>query len=135
MVGATILLLTPAVARIFLLFTTSAVRPKALGVQPVVLVGCMAYDVFTRTRVHLAWIWSTLAFLLFVFAAILGGTTRAWLAIAHLDYRCRERIPVLTSTSARPTFAHTKGRKSSTILVSARRTQERGFRPGGSHAA
>jgi hypothetical protein len=83
MVGATILLLTPAVARIFLIFTTSALLPKALGVQLALLLACMAYDLFTRKRVHVAWIWSTVAFLLFVFGAIFGGTTRAWLAIAH----------------------------------------------------
>jgi hypothetical protein len=83
MVGATILLLTPAVARIFFIFTTSAVLPKTLGVQLVFLLGCMAYDLFARKRVHIAWIWSTVAFLLFVSGAIFGGTTRAWLAVAH----------------------------------------------------
>ena len=83
MVGATILLLTPAVARIFLLFTTNALLPKTLGVQLALLLGCMAYDLVTRKRIHVAWIWSTVAFLLFVFGAIFGGTTGAWLAIAH----------------------------------------------------
>jgi hypothetical protein len=83
MVGATILLLTPAVARIFLLFTTIAVLPKTLAVQLGLLLACMAYDFFTRKRVHVAWIWSTVAFLLFVFGAIFGGMTRPWLAIAH----------------------------------------------------
>jgi len=37
----------------------------------------------TRQRIHVAWIWSAIAFLLFVFGAIFGGTTGAWLAIAH----------------------------------------------------
>ena len=83
MVGATILLLTPAVARIFLLFTTRAVLPKTLGVQLALLLGCMGYDLVTRKRIHVAWIWSTVAFLLFVFGAIFGGTTGAWLAAAH----------------------------------------------------
>jgi len=83
MVGATILLLTPAVARIFLLFTTNALLPKTLGVQLALLLGCMAYDLVTGKRIHVAWIWSTVAFLLFVFGAIFGGTTGAWLAIAH----------------------------------------------------
>jgi len=83
MVGATILLLTPAVARIFLLFTTNALLPKTLGVQLALLLGCMAYDLVTRQRIHVAWIWSAIAFLLFVFGAIFGGTTGAWLAIAH----------------------------------------------------
>src|SRR5215467_5236127 len=83
MVGATILLLTPAVARIFLLFTTNALLPKTLGVQLALLLGCMAYDLVTRKRIHVAWIWSTVAFLLFVFGAIFGGTTGACLEIAH----------------------------------------------------
>ncbi len=83
MVGATILLLTPAVARIFLLFTTNAILPRTLGVQLALLLACMAYDLATRKRVHVAYIWSTVAFLLFVFGAIFGGPTPAWLAIAH----------------------------------------------------
>jgi hypothetical protein len=83
MIGATILLLTPAVARIFLIFSPNAVLPKSLGVQFGLLLACMAYDLFTRKRVHVAYIWSTVAFLLFVFGAIFGGTTRAWLAVAH----------------------------------------------------
>ena len=83
MVGATILLLTPAVARIFLLFTTNAVLPKTLAVQLALLLACMAYDFFTRKRVHVAYIWSTLAFFMFVLGAIFGGTTSPWMAIAH----------------------------------------------------
>lgn len=83
MVGATILLLTPAVARIFLIYSTNAVLPKTLGIQLVLLVACMAYDLFTRKRVHLAYLWSTAAFLAFVFLAIFGGATRLWLVIAH----------------------------------------------------
>src|SRR5262245_43078401 len=81
MVGATILLLTPAVARIFLIFTTNAVLPKPLGVLFGLFIACMAFVLFTRRRVHIAWVWSTAAFLLF--GAILGGPTRAWFAIAH----------------------------------------------------
>ena len=83
MVGATILLLTPAVARIFLLFTSNDVLPKTLGVQRALLLGCMAYDLLTRKRIHVAWVWSTPAFLLFVLGAIFGGTTGVWLCVAH----------------------------------------------------
>ncbi len=83
MVGATILLLTPAVARIFLIFSTNMVLPKSLAVQLVLFLICMAYDLFTRKRVHVAYICSTVAFILFVCGAIFGGRTRAWLAIAH----------------------------------------------------
>jgi hypothetical protein len=59
------------------------ILPKSLGVQLGLLLACMAYDLFTRKRVHVAYIWSTVAFLLFVFGAIFGGMTRPWLAIAH----------------------------------------------------
>ncbi len=83
MVGATILLLTPAVARIFLLFSPNLILPKSLGVQLVLLLACMAYDLFTRKRVHVAYLWCTGAFFLWVFGAIFGGATRPWLAIAH----------------------------------------------------
>ena len=83
MVGATILLLTPAVARIFLLFSANAVLPKTLGVQLALLLACMAYDLFARKRVHVAYIWCTAAFFAFVFLAIFGGGTSAWLAVAH----------------------------------------------------
>src|SRR5882762_11964428 len=72
MVGATIVLLTPAVARIFLLFSTNMILPKALGVQFVLLLACMAYDLFTRKRVHVAYLWCTGAFFLWVFGAIFG---------------------------------------------------------------
>jgi hypothetical protein len=83
MVGATILLLTPAVARIFLLFSTSAMLPKTLAVQFVLFLACMAFDFFAHKRVHVAYVWCLAAFLLFVFGAIFGGATRPWLAIAH----------------------------------------------------
>lgn len=83
MIGATILIMTPAVARIFLLYTKNAVLPKTLAVQFGLYLACMAYDIFTRKRVHVAYIWSAATFLLFVFGAIFGGVTRPWLAIAH----------------------------------------------------
>ena len=83
MVGATILLLTPAVARIFLLFSPNLILPKSLALQFVLLLACMAYDLFTRKRVHVAYLWCTAAFFLWVFGAIFGGATRPWLAIAH----------------------------------------------------
>jgi len=83
MIGATILILTPAVARIFLIFTTNAVLPKTLAVQFGLFLACMAYDFMTRKRLHAAYLWSTAAFLLFVFGSMFAGNTRPWLAIAH----------------------------------------------------
>jgi len=55
---------------------------KTLAVQFVLLLGCRLRS-FTRKRVHVAYLWCTGAFFLFVFGAIFGGTTRPWLAIAH----------------------------------------------------
>jgi len=83
MIGATILILTPAVARIFLISTTNAVLPKTLAVQFGLFLACMAYDFVTRKRVHGAYLWSAAAFLLFVFGSMFAGNTRPWLAIAH----------------------------------------------------
>jgi len=65
------------------LIAYNMILPKALGVQFVLLLACMAYDLFTRKRVHVAYLWCTGAFFLWVFGAIFGGTTRPWLAIAH----------------------------------------------------
>jgi len=83
MIVATVTILTPALARIFLLFNTHLIIFKALGVQLAVLLVCMAYDFFARKRVHPAYIWGSLAFVTFVPLAIFAGGTRAWLALAH----------------------------------------------------
>ena len=53
MVSGTVLILTPAVARIFLLFTSNLVIFKAFGVQLAVLLACRAYDYVTCKRILL----------------------------------------------------------------------------------
>src|SRR5262249_25343175 len=53
MVSGTVLILTPAVARIFLLVSTNLVIVKAFAVQLAVLLACIAYDYVTRKRFHL----------------------------------------------------------------------------------
>lgn len=83
MIAGTVTLLTPAVARIFLLFTTNMIIFKAFGVQLAILLGCMFYDYVTRKRVHRAYIWSTVVFVAWIPTSILIGNTRAWLAVAH----------------------------------------------------
>jgi hypothetical protein len=83
MIVGTISILTPALARVFLLFNTNLIIFKALGVQLAVLLLCMAYDLFARKRIHAAYIWGTLAFVAFVPLAIFTGGTSAWLALAH----------------------------------------------------
>jgi hypothetical protein len=83
MIVGTVTILTPALARVFLLFNTNLIIFKALGAQLAILLICMAYDFFTRKRVHSAYIWGTLAFIAFVPLAIFVGGTRAWLSLAH----------------------------------------------------
>lgn len=83
MIAGTVTLITPAVARIFLLFSTSMIIVKAFGVQLAILIGCMVYDYVNRKQVHRAYIWSTLAFIAWIPASIGIGNTRAWLAVAH----------------------------------------------------
>jgi len=83
MIAGTVTLLTPAVARIFLLFTTNMIIFKAFGVQLAILIGCMTYDYVTRKMVHRAYVWSTLIFVAWIPTSILIGNTRAWLAVAR----------------------------------------------------
>jgi len=83
MIVGTVTILTPALARVFLLFNSNLIIFKALGVQLAILLICMAYDFFARKRVHAAYIWGTLAFTAFVLLAIFVDGTSAWLALAH----------------------------------------------------
>jgi hypothetical protein len=83
MIVATVTILTPALARIFLLFNTKLIIFKALGVQLAILLICMAYDFFARKRVNSAYIWGTLAFVAFIPLSIFIGGTSAWLSVAH----------------------------------------------------
>jgi hypothetical protein len=83
MIVATVTILTPALARVFLLFNTNLIIFKALGVQLAILLVCVAYDFFARKRVHSAYIWGTVAFVAFIPLAILGGSTGVWLSLAH----------------------------------------------------
>jgi hypothetical protein len=83
MIVATVTILTPALARIFLLFNTKLIIFKALGVQLAILLICMAYDFFARKRVNSTYIWGTLAFVAFIPLSIFIGGTSAWLSLAH----------------------------------------------------
>jgi len=83
MIVATVSILTPALARVFLLFSARLIIFEALGVQLAILLSCMAYDLFTGKRLHSAYIWGTLAFVAFVPLAIFIGGTRPWLSLAH----------------------------------------------------
>jgi len=83
MIVGTVSILTPALARVFLLFSTNMVIFKAAGVQLGILLICMAYDFYARKRVHAAYIWGTLAFIAFIPLAIFVGGTSVWLTLAH----------------------------------------------------
>jgi len=83
MVSGTVLILTPAVARIFLLFSTNLVIIKAFGLQLAVLLACMAYDYVTRKRLHTPYVSAVVALLAMLPVAGLIGSTRLWVAISH----------------------------------------------------
>lgn len=83
MVSGTVLILTPAIARIFLMFSTNLVILKAFGLQLAVLLACIAYDYATRKRVHLPYISAVVALLALLPAAGLVGSTRLWHSLSH----------------------------------------------------
>jgi hypothetical protein len=83
MIVATVTILTPALARVFLLFNTNLIIFKAFGVQIAILLICMAYDFFARKRVHSAYVWGSLTFVAFIPLSVFVGGTRPWLALAH----------------------------------------------------
>lgn len=69
MIVGTVSILTPALARLFLLFSTNMVIFKAAGVQLGILLICMAYDFYARKRVH-AYIWGHAGLIAFIPLAI-----------------------------------------------------------------
>ena len=83
MISGTALILTPAIARIFLVFGTNLVIIKAFAVQLTILLGCIAYDVATRKRVHLPYVFATVTLLALLPVSALIGGTRLWLSVAH----------------------------------------------------
>ena len=82
MIVGTVSILIPALARLFLLFSTNMVIFKAAGVQLGILLICMAYDFYARKRVH-AYIWGTLALLPLSLSRFFVGGTSVWLPLAH----------------------------------------------------
>jgi hypothetical protein len=83
MISGTVLILTPAVARIFLLFGTRQVIIKAFAVQLAILLACITYDFLTRKRVQLPYVFATVTLLALLPVSALIGGTRFWLSIAH----------------------------------------------------
>ena len=83
MIMATLAILPPATARILFHFSTSAVIVKAYGLALLVMLACMAYDFWSHRRVHPAYIWSSLFFVVSVPLRLFVGGTHAWLSFAH----------------------------------------------------
>lgn len=83
MVIATLAILPAATARLFLHFTTSAVIFKAYALSLILMLACMAYDFRNQRRVHAAYLWSVLFFLISVPLRFFLGGTAEWLRFAH----------------------------------------------------
>jgi len=83
MVSGTVLILTPAVARIFLIFSTNLVIVKAFALQLAVLLACIAYDYVTRKRVHLPYVSAVVTLLALLPMSALVGRTRVWHSLSH----------------------------------------------------
>lgn len=83
MLVGTLAILPAATARIFLHFTTNAVIFKAYAVSLLLVLACLAYDYFNHRRVHSAYLWSGLFFLISIPLRFYVGRTPAWLAFGH----------------------------------------------------
>jgi hypothetical protein len=83
MIAGTVLILTPAVARIFMLFGSNLIIIKAFAVQLALLIVCTAYDLLTRRRIHAPYIVAAVTLLALLPVAALLGPTRLWLEIAR----------------------------------------------------
>ena len=83
MVSGTVLILTPAVARIFLLFSTNLVIIKAFALQLAVLLACLLYDYITRKRVYLPYVSAVVTLLALLPVSGLIGSTRLWQSLSH----------------------------------------------------
>lgn len=80
---ATLAILAPATARLFFHFTVSAVIFKAYALSLFLVLCCMAYDFRNHRRVHPAYLWAGLFFLVSVPLRFVVGGTAAWLKFAH----------------------------------------------------
>lgn len=80
---STIVILTPATARIFFLFTSDGVLFKAYALDIAVLLICVGYDLVTRRKLHPAYLWGGGLFILSIPARLLISATDGWLKFAH----------------------------------------------------
>jgi hypothetical protein len=80
---STVVILTPATARIVFLFSDNGVLFKAYGIDLAVLLICVLYDLYTRRKVHPAYLYAGGLFLVSIPARIIISGTDAWLAFAR----------------------------------------------------
>ena len=83
MIIGTLAILPPATARILFHFAAAGVLPLSYGAAFLVMLGCMLYDYINHQRVHPAYIWGSLFFVVSVPLRIYVGGTHVWLSFAH----------------------------------------------------
>lgn len=83
MVVATISILPPAFARIPLGFIAATVPVSAFALGAMTLIACVLYDVAVQRRLHRAYLWGGLLFVLSLPLRLLIAGTPAWMAFAR----------------------------------------------------
>ncbi len=83
MVVATISILPPAFARIPLALIAKTVPISAFLLGDIVLLGCILYDVALHRRLHRAWLWGGLLFVLSFPLRMVIVNTAAWQSFAR----------------------------------------------------
>jgi len=83
MLVATISMLPPAFARIPLAFITAAQPISAFALADIVLLGCILYNIAVNRRLHRAYSWGGLLFVLSFPLRIFFAGTAAWMTFAH----------------------------------------------------
>jgi len=87
MLLATIGILPPATSRLPFAFVHHSGPVVYFALADVVLLGCSAYDMATRGRLHRAYVWSGLIIVVSQPLRFVVSKTGAWLAFAHLLVR------------------------------------------------
>jgi len=83
MLVAAISMLPPAIARIPLHFLAATLPISAFAIADLILIGCVVYDVVIHRKLHRAFLWGGLLFIIsFPLRMFLAGTA-AWMAFAH----------------------------------------------------
>jgi len=83
MLVATISILPAAIARILFLFGIQSVLIPAYVLADVILLACVLYDVAIASRLHRAWLWGGLLFIVSLPLRLAIAPTAAWQSFAH----------------------------------------------------